>query len=69
MRVNVSMLMSMNDIPMPMFVNVRMLMFMGVLQFNRIFYHKVSTDYHNTQGYIKLSSWSFIEKQYTKCNS
>ena len=35
---NMRMLVSMNHISMTMFVDVRMFMFMSMLQFNRIFY-------------------------------
>jgi len=53
---------------MTMWVSMCMVVNMGVLQFDGIFYHKIGTNYHYSQGKIKLKSRALTQNQHTKCH-
>ena len=59
MRMSVRVFMGMDDISMAVFVCVGMTMFVGVLQFDSVFNHKISADDHYNQGDIELDCRSF----------
>lgn len=59
MCMGVCMLMGMDSISMAVFMGMDMGMFMGVLQFNGVFNHKVGADNHHNQGGIELDCRSF----------
>ena len=65
----VRMLMRMDRISVAVFVDMGMIMLMGVLQFDGVFNHKICADNHYNQGNIELDCGSFTQNQHTKCNA
>ena len=55
MRMNVLMLVSMNNITVAVFVSVNVFVLVRMLQADCVFHHNNSADYHNCQCNVKLN--------------
>ena len=69
MCMGVGVLMGVDSISMDVFVEMGMIMLMGVLQFDGVFNHKICADNHYSQGNIELDCGPFAQNQHAKSNT